>query len=227
MRLEMGGKIKLIYVIRASPAVLAVFLLVSLLVYGGGTSASGAYDYPIKPGTDEWKAFGSHEEMLKACQIPEKLLHRMSTTGLVETVLNYPLAGDWWAYDSTEIGIERVGEQFNGLSELLSRNDAGVALIASYQTIDPGTIDMNSPIAEQAEYYFRILNIELLLSQDSVISNLSITDLQKLISQARIVCEAKLLRSGIFGGYNLQFTTTIIEKARQTILRQDLQLRSQ
>ena len=213
MRLEMTGKTGFFYVTRAFPAVLAVFLLVSLLVYGGGTSASDAYDYPIKPGMDEWKAFGSHEEMLKACQIPERLLDGMSTTGLVETVLNYPLAGDWWAYDSAEIGIEGVREQFNGLSELLSRNDAGVSLIASYQTMDPTTIDVNSLIAEQGEYYFRILNIELLLSQDSVISNLSITDLQKLISQARIISEAKLLRSDIFGGYSLQFTSTIIEKA--------------
>ncbi len=213
----MRGKIKPIYVIRAFPAVLAVFLLVSLLVYGGGTSASDAYDYPIKPGTDEWKALGSHEEMLKACQIPEELLHRMSTTGLVETVLNYPLAGDWWAYDSTEIGIKHVSEQSNGLSELPGRNDAGDSLIALYQTIDPGTIDVNSPIAEQAEYYFRLLNIELLLSQDSVISNLSITDLQNLISRARIIYESKLLRPELFSGGGREFTSTIIEKASKRL----------
>ena len=218
MRLEMTGKIDFFYVIRAFPAVLAVFLLVSLLVYGGGTCASDAYDYPIKPGTDEWKALGSHEQMLKACQIPEKLLHRMSTTGLVETVLNYPLLGDWLAYNTFEIGIESVRKQFNGLSELLSRDDAGVALIASYQTIDPGTIDMNSSIAEQAEYYFRILNIELLLSQDSVISNLSVTDLQNLISQARIIYESKLLCPDLFSGFSLEFTSTIIEKASKRIL---------
>jgi len=214
----MGGKTKLIYHVGVFFAVLAVFLLVSLPPYGGETSASDAYDYPIKPGTDEWKAFGSHEEMLKACQIPEELLHRMSTTALVETVLNYPLAIDWWAYDSTEIGIERVREQFNGLSELLSHNDAGVALIASYQTIDPGTIDINSPIAEQAEYYFRILNIELLLSQDSVISNLSITDLQNLLSRARIISESKLLHPDLFSGFSQEFTSTIIEKASKRML---------
>ena len=218
MRLEMTGKIGFFYVIRAFPAVLAVFLLVSLMIYGGGTSVSDAYDYPIKPGTDEWKAFGSHEEMLKACQIPEGLLHRMSTTTLVETVLNYPLLGDWLAYNTFEIGIESVRKQFNGLCELLSRDDAGVGLIASYQTIDPGTIDINSPIAEQAEYYFRILNIELLLSQDSVMSNLSATDLQNLISQARIIYESKLLCPDLFSGFSLEFTSTIIEKASKRIL---------
>lgn len=217
MRLAMTGKIGFFYVIRAFPAVLAILLLVSLPVYGGGACVSRAYDYPIKPGTDEWKALGSHEEMLKACQIPGESLHRMSTAALVETVLDYPLLGDWWAYDSTEIGIECVREQFNGLSELFSRNDAGVSLIASYQTIDPGAIDIDSPIAEQAEYYIRILNIELLLSQDSVISNLSITDLQNLISRARIIYESKLLCPDLFSGFALELTSTIIDKASKRL----------
>jgi hypothetical protein len=217
MGLEMRGKIKPVCVIRALPAVLAVFLLASLLVYGGETSTSEVYEYPVKPGTDEWKALGSHEEMLRACQIPEELLHRMSTAALVETVLDYPLSVDWWAYDSTEIGIKHVSEQFNGLSELLGRNDAGVGLIALYQTMDPRTIDVNSPIAEQAEYYFRLLNIELLLSQDSVISNLSITDLQNLISRARIIYGLKLVCPDLFSGFALQLTSTTIERASKRL----------
>jgi len=32
-------------------------------------AVSGVYDYPVKPGTAEWKALGSHVEMLKVCQI--------------------------------------------------------------------------------------------------------------------------------------------------------------
>jgi len=211
----MGRKIKPIYRIGALLVVLVVCLLVSLPAYSGETSTSDAYDYPIKSGTDEWKAFTTHEEMLRACQIPEELLHRMSTTALVETVLNYPLSADWWSYDSFEIGIKRVADQFNGLSELLSRKDAGVSLIALYQTIDPGDLDINSPIAEQTKCLFRFLNTELLLSQDSLISNLSITDLQNLISRARIIYESKVLRSDIFGGVFLQFTSTIIEKASE------------
>jgi len=83
--------------------------------------------------------------------------------------------------------------------------------------MDPTTIDINSPIAEQAEYYFRILNIELLLSQDSVISNLSITDLQNLISRARVISELKLLCPDLFSGFSQQVTSTIIEKASKRL----------
>ena len=60
------------------------------------------YDFPIKPGTEEWKAMVSHDEMLKACQVPELVLQKMSTEGLVETVLNYPLYGDMKAHNSLQ-----------------------------------------------------------------------------------------------------------------------------
>lgn len=37
-------------------------------------NASDSYEYPVKPGTDGWKAFTNHDEMLEACQIPESTL---------------------------------------------------------------------------------------------------------------------------------------------------------
>ena len=49
------------------------------------------YEYPIQPGTDEWKKFTTVAQMVEVCQIPEKKLKNMTTEALVETVLNYPL----------------------------------------------------------------------------------------------------------------------------------------
>lgn len=88
-----------------------------------------AYDYPIKGGTEEWKRFTSHDEMLKACQIPDAILKDMSTAGLVETVMNYPLYGDIYAYSSFQVGLNAIAAQFNGLAELLIRDDAGIELL--------------------------------------------------------------------------------------------------
>lgn len=39
-----------------------------------------AYDYPVKPGTDQWKALTSHEEMIKVSvqvqmKLPQKACH--------------------------------------------------------------------------------------------------------------------------------------------------------
>lgn len=38
------------------------------------------WDYPIKPGTEEWTNFKSGQEMLNACQIPENILKNLSTS---------------------------------------------------------------------------------------------------------------------------------------------------
>lgn len=64
--------------------------------------SNGAYNYPIKPGTSEWKTLTSHDQMQRVCQIPDATLKSMSTTDLIETCLNYPLFG------GRPVGIHRL-----------------------------------------------------------------------------------------------------------------------
>jgi hypothetical protein len=50
--------------------VIIIFSFISIQAQRG----SGVYEYPIKPGTLEWKALTSHYQMQKVCQIPEAIL---------------------------------------------------------------------------------------------------------------------------------------------------------
>lgn len=79
------------------------------------------YSYPIVPGTPEWKELKTHEEKVAACQIPDDILNSLTTEALIETVANYPLAVDIYAYDSTEQGYLKLKDQFNGVAELERR----------------------------------------------------------------------------------------------------------
>lgn len=107
-------------------------LILSMVLFscsnGHHNPKTDAYNFPVKPGTAQWKAFSSHIDMVEACQIPDSILHNMSTAGLVETVLNYPLSIDMHAYDNLQIGFDAVSAQFNGIPELLRRVDAGTEL---------------------------------------------------------------------------------------------------
>jgi hypothetical protein len=116
------------------------------------SNTSDAYDFPIKPGTDAWRAFNSHQEMLNACQIPESILQNMSTSGLVETVMNYPLLSDMLAFDNIQEGFNSVASSFNGLSTLLQRNDAGTVLLTKYRVMDPAAIPGNWTDLQKGEY---------------------------------------------------------------------------
>ena len=49
------------------------------------------YDFPIKPGTGEWKKLKSGDEMVDASKIPDSVLISLSTEPLAKTSLNYPM----------------------------------------------------------------------------------------------------------------------------------------
>lgn len=81
------------------------------------------YEYPILPGTQEWLDLGDVFARRKACQIPDEILHNMTTDALLETVLDYPFLNDIYAFDTFEMGYEVVKRRFNGLQEIETRPD--------------------------------------------------------------------------------------------------------
>lgn len=81
--------------------------------------------FEIIPGTEEWDSYESLFERIDACYVPEEELKQMTTSALYETVLNYPLLVNIYAYDGDlRKGIDSVSKYFGGLEELFSREDA-------------------------------------------------------------------------------------------------------
>ena len=111
-----------------------IIIAISLLLIVGITSISKthylnysiheAYQYSVLPGTDEWKKFGSLEEKINACHIPQEILDEMDTKSLVESVINYPLLGNMHFFSTCGGGYNSVRSYFDGLVALESRNDA-------------------------------------------------------------------------------------------------------
>lgn len=119
---------------------------VPLLAAASAESArDSAYEFPIVPETEEWKGLKNLEEKLAVCQIPEDRLAEMSTEALIETVANFPLTVNLFAYDTPEQGYRAVREQFNGLAELERRFKA-----------DPQAVDsvINAKLALMSEDRF-------------------------------------------------------------------------
>ena len=151
----------------------AVLLLCVGIPYFGGCSmknknnlgsewSGGVYDFPIKPGTDEWIALESTLNRVAACQLPEEVLQGISTEDLAETVLRYPFIMEMMAaYDTFSMGFSATLRKFNGMTELVEREDAATVLLARYQSMD---------LDEYAEEGMRdklydMLNVEIMLSQ--------------------------------------------------------------
>jgi hypothetical protein len=132
--------------------------------------ANDAYIYPVSPiETPEiWKTFTDHVQMMNALQIPNDVLLSMSTAGLVETCVNYPLYRDYIRYDSYYSGIKMIERNFNGLRELYQRDDAASELVKFYQSIN---IDSLYTLSRFPQYQLSF--IEFVIANDNIVKQMS------------------------------------------------------
>ena len=110
-------------------------LIFTLLLFSYAANAQEkktVWDYPIKPGMEEWKLFESNEDMVKSCQIPEKVLSSLPTEELMELCLQYPLLYDIFAFNNTTEGFDKFFYDFNGIRELYKRQETLRALLKRY-----------------------------------------------------------------------------------------------
>ena len=100
---------------------------------------------------------------------------------------------------------------------MLSRADAGSALLAKYSMVDPAEVASLPATTEQADFWFEGMTLELLLSQGRVISGMSSNEIQALISRARAVYQIKSNYINFYSRFDLDITTSLIAKASQTV----------
>jgi hypothetical protein len=106
---------------------LGCFILLSFF-----TSAQQKWDYPIKPGTDEWKKLENNKAKVAVCQIPESILQNISTSDLCALCLQYPLLYDVFAFENLNYGLKKLFTDFNGIREFAKRKDAITCLKEKY-----------------------------------------------------------------------------------------------
>lgn len=143
----------------------------------GQNKISTPYDFPVKPGMEEWKNFETGEEMLDACQIPEEILKNMTTQALAETCMNYPLYINYLAHNDERMGIKLMINSFNGLRELSKREDGAKELINLYNKIPI----LNTKSKTKDEYLpYRTIFVELILGDNTFVSKMTTDDLTRL-----------------------------------------------
>lgn len=121
---------------------------------------SDTYQYPVLPGTDEWKKLNSLAEKVAVCQIPYQKLKSISTEGLLETLLSYPLIIDYVAFDEMQVGFNRIKTENNGFAELYERKNVYDVIYERYNLMSfdcekniypPKTGDQYAPIGIAAQ----------------------------------------------------------------------------
>lgn len=127
-------------------------------------ASSETYSYPDFS-SDSYSDIIDHNEKVSLCQLPDSLMNDLPTDELLNWVLDYPLLAEIYAYDNEQIGFNAVYEQFNGLQELFTRNDAGEKILEKYENTQ---IIKNT--SENTSSVFSIAYLEILLMQEDILN---------------------------------------------------------
>jgi hypothetical protein len=183
--------------------------ITSMTLYG--QKINEPYIYPIRPGTEKWVLLGGTMERVQACQIPPDILTNLETSALAETCLAFPFFSDVFLYNDLQTGFEKVKSYFNGLPELLKRNDAGMKLMSTYNSLlidDLGSWENK----KLWKHFSKILFVELTLSQNEIIQNMTAGDRKLLRSMAIKHFEQKLRYPDRFGPASLISSSLVLAK---------------
>jgi hypothetical protein len=177
-----------------------ICLLVSYSLLG--QSIDSPYVYPVRPGTWEWKNY-RYPELRKVLQISPEMIKNMSTTVLLQSVLNYPLIGDLLVFRSYREGLESLRKNFSALDSLMNRQDLAMELSESYKRLDAAEVQHLIGAIEIGEFMLRLSLLEMLCTTENVATNLGNSRRMLLLDELKAKYEQKNVLVHIYGNIGL------------------------
>jgi len=169
------------------------------------------WDYDIKPGSAEWEAISTRDEMLKVIQIPNEVLNSINTEELAVLCINYPMHLDFYIYNSLQEGLERVVSDFNGLRELFERKDNVKYLLGLLRENDLEKLPIGVfSTVELGRMIVRQTLVELFLSNESVLANSTLEQQKEIASIAFRNMILKEQRPRSYSSYSLEASAYLL-----------------
>ena len=95
-----------------------------------------AFSYDSVTVPSVWSTFGTFNEMMNACQIPDDVLKELPTDTLVALCVYHPLANTYLYHDNPMNGLRLFLDGFNGFEELKQRADCAEKIMDYYELIE-------------------------------------------------------------------------------------------
>ncbi|UHG93262.1 hypothetical protein [Spirosoma oryzicola] len=193
-------------------------LLLNAILVGSTLFASGqSWDYPVKPGSEEWAKLNDVSERIKACQIPEDIVTKLPTEELFTLCTKHPFFRSYAFANSPIEGFRNSMGSFNGYSELLKRPNALEVMADFYKKENFSRIDTLKTDIAKGEYSLRLHGVELMMSNDLLIGKLSAEKKKLFLKTIYAKYEEKLAYKEELGGFGSVTTAFLAAKVIPTI----------
>lgn len=152
------------------------------------------------------------EEVKLAEQIPESILTSMHTDELIQTYLDSRYPGYLLAYENIQEAFNLEYNDFNGLRELLKREDTAQELIKLYQRMDPASYELNWEPVKKGSFTFSFVFIEALLAHESILKKTTKSEVKTLLTELLKKNEFKTSHPEIYSIIGVQYNAYSIAK---------------
>jgi len=149
----------------------------------------------------------------KTLQIPAEQLLELPSQELLERVVTTPLRTHMFMLSQADGGLKRFGRELNGVDAFLERTDAAAVTIQAYREL----VDQIPDRADERGFTFRFPTMEVLLSSDNILNQLSKSELQAVVACLVASVEARSRYDGsqpapVFGESCLEYTAVAMSK---------------
>jgi len=109
-----------------------------------------------------------------------------------------------------------LASNFNGLQELFNRSDAGSELLDKYIATDPEIVELKLGDFEKCAFLINLYNLQMMLSQQSVLEQLSERQAQVLLSETERKHQVLQNHPEVYGVLGTKFSSMLTHKILKT-----------
>lgn len=181
-----------------------------------------AWDYPAKPGSEEWKVLNTETERIDAMQIPEKVLNNMKTEEFAKAIVNFPLFGYYTAFNTPQNGFNVMFSRFNIFQKLCENDELGTQLIKIYKDAEMYGWKTKSNELKEDYWTLKFSYIEYLLAQNEILTSLDELEKKELIIEVREKLNKKIKHESFNSLSGIGASTLIIGRILENEVKKEL-----
>jgi hypothetical protein len=167
-----------------------LIILFSLIACLSIAQTEVKWDYPVKPGMEEWNRLKTEQERIDVLQVPEAILAKLSPDDVVYLCITFPSFGHFSAWETPQSGFNVMLSRYNILRHFLSRKDVGSNLIKAYK--DASLSGFKTLPYSNEFWSLKLFYIELLLSQKEILRSLTSEEKMELMREAGLKYSEKI-----------------------------------
>lgn len=172
------------------------------------------WDYPIKPGSEEWRS-SPYVEKIQKNQPPASIINQMPTSDLLDLCLKYPFNKDMLLFNNPNTATRKVLKESLGWQEFIKRKDAVETFIGYYNKLPTDKIESIPDEKVRNNERFNFYFFEKLIVESDFAVNASLNSKKLLLQTLLKKHNEKKIYPDQYHGYVYYSTMSAMLKIMQ------------